>query len=454
MRNLNGFYFFVVILLLIDSYIFFVIKNISIGLAPKTRNSILAAFILLSILMYVMVLVTPKIYFIPQYRTIATYGFSMVIGVFIFKLIAVLFFLIDDVRRLCTFATNKIANTHFSENNEGTISRSSFLTWLGIGIGGSVFGSLVLGFGNKYNYRVKQIKLRFANLPTAFKGLRIVQLSDIHSGSFDNKEAVAKGVQKVLDLKPDLILFTGDLVNNIADEMLPYKDVFAKLTAPMGVYSVLGNHDYGDYYFWPDRDEAHLQKEKVERERYLQQLLSSGNFTEDEALERAKFYRLYAPQQQQNIDKLKQIQADMGWRLLLNEHVVLEKENEKIAVIGIENFGARGNFPKYGRLDIAHKGTEHIPFKILMSHDPSHWDFEVKKKYKDIQLTLSGHTHGMQYGVEIPWLKWSPIQYVYKQWAGIYEDQKQQLYVNRGFGFLGYPGRVGILPEITLMEFI
>ena len=250
------------------------------------------------------------------------------------------------------------------------------------------------------------------NLPSEFKGLRIIQISDIHSGSLDDPEAVSKGVDLIMREKPDLILFTGDLVNNQAEEVNPYLKIFGQLKAPMGVYSVLGNHDYGDYVSWPS--------EVAKRE---------------------------------NLDALKQHHVDLGWRLLLNEHVLLERNSQQIALIGIENWGARG-FAKYGDMKKAVAGLEHVnvPIKILLSHDPSHWEAEVRKEYRDIDLTLSGHTHGMQFGIDIPGFKWSPVQYVYKQWAGLYQDENQSLYVNRGYGFIGYQGRVGILPEITLIE--
>jgi predicted MPP superfamily phosphohydrolase len=211
--------------------------------------------------------------------------------------------------------------------------------------------------------------------------------------------------------RPDLVLFTGDLVNNKADEMDELKEVFAQINAPMGVFSVLGNHDYGDYVQWKSKEEK-----------------------------------------TNNLEKLKGVHREMGWNLLLNEHRLIEKNGESIALIGIENWGAKGNFSKYGDLKKAYAGSEQQPFKILMSHDPSHWDAEVCKHYKDIDIMLSGHTHGMQFGVEIPGFRWSPVQYMYKQWAGVYKNGMQKLYVNRGFGFLGYPGRVGILPEITLIE--
>jgi len=217
-------------------------------------------------------------------------------------------------------------------------------------------------------------------------------------------------VDMILQQNADIILFTGDLVNDRHNEILEYIPVFNKLKAPMGVYSTLGNHDYGDYVQW----ESEIAKKE-------------------------------------NLDKLKQAHATMGWKLLMNEHIVFEKSGEKIALLGIENFGAKGRFPKYGRMQDAYPGTENIPFKLLMSHDPSHWDYQVKKEYKDIDLMLSGHTHGMQFGLENPYFKWSPVQWMYKQWAGLYEEGNQKLYVNRGFGFIGYPGRVGIMPEITVI---
>jgi predicted MPP superfamily phosphohydrolase len=272
---------------------------------------------------------------------------------------------------------------------------------------------MVWGFGNKYKYKTNHVRLRFDNLPEAFRGMKVLQISDVHSGSFTDKQAVSRGIDHILSEKADLILFTGDLVNDQAKEMDDYKDLFSKLKAPMGVYSTLGNHDYGDYKQW-DSPEA----------------------------------------KRANLESLKRVHADMGWRLLMNEHVALERGGQQIGLLGIENWSAKGNFPKYGRMAEAHAGSNKYPFKILMSHDPSHWEAEVIPKYGDVDLMLAGHTHGMQFGVELPGIRWSPIQYVYKQWAGLYEQGKQKLYVNRGFGFLGYPGRVGIMPEITVFELV
>ena len=229
---------------------------------------------------------------------------------------------------------------------------------------------------------------------------------------------MAKGIDKILNEKPDLILFTGDLVNDRAIEMHDYMDIFSRLKAPMGVYSVLGNHDYGDYYY-------------------------GSNPTGDMAIEKEK-----------NLARLKEVHAEMGWKLLLDENVFLERNGEQIALIGVQNISGRKRFHTYGDLAKAYKGAEKAAFKILMSHDPSHWDAEVRLKYTSIDLALAGHTHGMQFGVELPGIKWSPVQYVYKEWAGLYEEGKQKLYVNRGFGFIGYPGRVGMLPEITVIELV
>ncbi|MFN5930901.1 MAG: metallophosphoesterase, partial [Sphingobacteriales bacterium] len=347
-------------------------------------------------------------------KQVRTYVLATLLGLFIAKFIAAIFFLVDDLRRLLywgggTVYYKYIADEHF---DSGSISRSAFMSWLGIGIGTTLFGTLLFGYGNKYNYQVRKVKLHFPQLPESFRGLKIIQLSDIHAGSLTDIKGVDQGINMVNQLKPDLILFTGDLVNDRAVEMDLLKQSFAHLSAPMGVFSILGNHDYGDYYPWPN-----LEMKAA------------------------------------NLERLKEIQKEMGWRLLLNEHIILEKDGDKLALLGVENWGAKANFKRYGKLAEAYAGCEHIPFKILMSHDPSHWDAEVKN-YSDIHLTLSGHTHGMQFGLEIPGFKWSPVQYVYRQWAGKYEEGVQKLYVNRGFGFLGYPGRVGILPEITYIELV
>ena len=413
----NGFTWWIVaaLMLLLDFYVYQAVKTIAQSLSPFSKTGIQFVYWGSAILALTCLLSLPYIQSLQTNRFFRNYVFSIFVGIFIAKLVGSVFFLIDDVRRLLTWIILKINSQKevVTETAINGISRSTFLSWAGIGVGSTLFGTLLYGFSNKYNYKIKRIPLFFDNLPKAFKGLKIVHISDIHSGSFNDKIAVNHGIDLILKEKADLIVFTGDLVNDRHEEMLEYRDIFSRLNAPMGVYSTLGNHDYGDYVSWPSEFEK-----------------------------------------KQNLESLKQLQKGLGWRLLMNEHVVFERKGEKIALLGIENFGAKGRFPKYGRMQDAYPGTEAIPFKILMSHDPSHWDYQVKKEYADIDLMLSGHTHGMQFGLENPYFKWSPVQWVYKQWAGHYKVQEQQLYVNRGFGFLGYPGRVGILPEITLIELV
>ena len=416
MRSPTFVLIFLAIMILLDTYVFQAIKVVSHSASPKTKTIIYSIYWTISILaiigFLIFVLTGPE--FLP--KKLRTYLFAIVVGLFLGKLISVIFFLVDDMRRLIQWITGKLffRNTEGEQLTEGGISRSVFLSWLGLAAGGTLFGSLIYGFGNKYRYEVRRVKLAFDNLPASFKGLKIVHICDIHSGSFTNKSAVMRGVKKIMDENADLILFSGDLVNDRATEMEEYMDVFSQLKAPLGVYSTFGNHDYGDYAHWPFNGVT----------------------------------------KQQNLINLAKVHAELGWRLLMNEHVVLKKNGEQIALIGIENWSNIARFPKHGRMDLAYAGTEKYPFKILMSHDPSHWDAQVRPQYPDVDLTLSGHTHGMQFGIEIPGFKWSPVQYIYKQWAGLYEEGKQKLYVNRGYGFIGYPGRVGILPEITVIELV
>lgn len=415
MRNSPVWLILAGLMVLLDFYVFQIIKSVSHSASPKTRSILFISYWVISIAGLVILFVLP-LFQLDYSRSVRSTVFAIAIGLFLAKLIASIFFLVDDIRRGIQWLVGKVLfrNTEGEQiQGEDKISRSVFLNWLGLAVGGTLFTSLVYGFSNKYNYKIRKLNLGYPNLPAAFRGLKIVQISDIHCGSFNNKDAVKKGVEKIMQLQPDLILFTGDLVNNTSDEMDTYMDVFNQLKAPLGVYSILGNHDYGDYHEWPNAD--------------------------------AKT---------QNLERLKKVHAQIGWRLLMNENVLLQKNGEEIALIGVENWSSKARFPKYGKLSQACAGTENIPFKILMSHDPSHWDAEVRPKYSDIDLMLAGHTHGMQFGVEIPWLKWSPVQYVYRQWAGLYEQGAQKLYVNRGFGFIGYPGRVGILPEITLIQLV
>lgn len=341
-----------------------------------------------------------------------TQGFSYSIGLFlalmVFQLFLVLFLAFEDLLRVLEGLYRYFANS--SEENF-LPGRRKFISKLALGIASVPFASILYGmYKGKYNYKVLSYTLTFDNLPKAFDGLKIAHISDIHSGSFDDPEKVNYGIDLVNAQNPDILLFTGDIVNNKAEELLPWKDSFSRLSAPLGKFSVLGNHDYGDYTQWPSKE--------------------------------AKT---------QNMETLIKYQKEMGFQLLLNEHRFIDIEGQRIALVGVENWG-KGGFKKAGDLKKAVKNVAPEDFKILLSHDPSHWEAEVIPHTYPFELTLSGHTHGMQFGIEIPgWIKWSPIKWRYKQWAGIYQENNQYINVNRGFGFLGYPGRVGMWPEISVI---
>lgn len=325
------------------------------------------------------------------------------------KIVIVATMLSEDVYRLVKGAVSGL-----SSSTEGAAipSRRRFMSQLALGLAAIPFASILYGvFKGRYNFKVLKYTLAFDDLPAAFDGYKITQISDVHSGSFDNVEKIDYAIDLINEQDSDVILFTGDMVNNEASEMEPYKESFARLKARDGKFSVLGNHDYGDYVAWPT-----------------------------------------AAAKTANLDRLKEIQKEMDFTLLLNEHQFIERDGQRLAIVGVENWGV-GGFKKAGDLNKAIAGLDSKEFRILMSHDPSHWEFEVKEHPDHFHLTLSGHTHGMQFGIEIPgWFKWSPVKYRYQYWAGIYEDAKQFINVNRGFGYLAFPGRVGIWPEITVIE--
>ena len=336
---------------------------------------------------------------------------------FVSKIFILPFLLADDLRRGIIWIKRKLVRkktvlTTGNSNHTDTIPRSEFLIKAGTLVAAIPLASLTYGvLSSAYDYRVKRKILYLPNLPKAFDGIKLGQISDIHSGSFYDRKAVMAGVEMLLKEKSDLIFFTGDLVNNVASEMRDYQDIFSKVKAPLGVFSILGNHDYGDYHYGP---EASAAKTK-------------------------------------NLANVKLTHKNLGWDLLLNENRRLKIDGEEIAILGIENWGA-GRFAKYGRMDLAMKDTDDVPARLLLSHDPSHWRAQVLPEYPQIDAMFSGHTHGMQFGLITEKFQWSPAQYVYKEWAGHYQEGRQQLYVNVGYGFLGYPGRVGILPEITIFE--
>lgn len=414
------FLIFLVVVGLAEIYSFIAVRSAIRPLPNAWRISLMALYLLATVATWSSFILFRQLNWAGMPHLLRNFFVAFTIGFWVGKIMVGAIMAVDDLRRLFMLAIGSFLSPSVKEMKTDLgfgagITRSVFLKRTALLLGGSVLGGFLYGITNRYNYKIRRVQIKFDNLPAPFRGTKIVQISDVHSGSFDSHRAVEKGTEAIMAEKPDIIFFTGDLVNNKADEIQPYKDIFSQLKAPLGVYSTLGNHDYGDYVQWPS------QQAKVE-----------------------------------NLEWLKRTHADMGWKLMMNEHVVLQRGADSIAVVGIENWGAKAGFPKYGDMSAAYAGLadKNVPFKILLSHDPSHWDAQVLQEYKDVDLTLSGHTHGMQFGIEIPGFKWSPVKYVYKNWAGLYQQGKQYLYVNRGFGFLGYPGRLGILPEITVIELV
>ena len=391
----------IVFYILIDIYAFQAIKTIS-------KNHFIHGVYVLSsvaILVFFIYAITS-----PDARTNPKmmYIYGLFLALFVPKIIAVIAMFGEDVIRVFVGVFYKIGG-----GSEASFmpSRRKFVSTVALGVAAIPFAALLYGMiKGKYNYKVLKYTLEFEDLPSSFDGYTLTQISDIHSGSFDNPEKVKYAVDLVNKQQSDLILFTGDLVNNVAQEMDAWKDTFATLKATDGVYSVLGNHDYGDYVSWES-----------------------------------------AEKKQENLKALIALQKDMGWDVLLNESRTIQKNQQAIKLVGVENWG-EGGFKKAGDLEKACADVSAQDFTILMSHDPSHWQSRVKEHPKNIQLTLSGHTHGMQFGIEIPgWFKWSPVKYRYQNWAGIYKEFGRYINVNRGFGYLGYPGRVGIWPEVTVI---
>ncbi|MBA0885324.1 metallophosphoesterase [Flavobacterium undicola] len=335
---------------------------------------------------------------------------GLMLLVYVPKIVVTIILLGEDVFRIGAGAIN-----YFIDNSVNTNvfpERRKFVSQIGLGLAAVPFLSLIYGVTiGKYNYKVIKQRIFFPDLPDAFDGFTITQISDVHSGSFDNPDKINYAIDLINEQNSDMILFTGDIVNTHAKEMHPWIDTFKRIKDhKYGKYSVLGNHDYGEYVSWPS---------EADKER--------------------------------NFNEIKELYGQIDFKLMLNEHQFLEKGNDRIALVGVENWG--NNFKKAGDLMKASEALDEKEFKILMSHDPSHWEFEIKNHEKNFHLTLSGHTHGMQFGIEIPgYFKWSLAQYVYAQWAGLYEHLGRYVYVNRGFGFHAYPGRVGIMPEITVIE--
>lgn len=412
-RNISfNIFWAIAVLLGMDLYVFFVLRK-SIA-SPKGKRFFYAVYFISVVIAYI------GLYFLYNNFVIKPLQASLIpnlfvgffFSFFVFKLLLIAFFLIEDIGRMVKLIF-LVAVQLFQGKKVNTSpgSRRKFIRKAGLFVAAIPFTSMIYGITKgKYNFKVNRVNLSFTNLPKSFEGYKIVQISDIHSGSFDDREAILDGIDLINKQAADLILFTGDLVNNDSREILPFINDFKKLQSADGVFSILGNHDYGDYKKWPS------VKDKME-----------------------------------NMDLLYDYQKQMGFKLLNNESESIRRGDEEIGIYGVENWG-NPPFPQRGDLDKALNGNENIDFKILMSHDPTHWNKKVLEHPTHFDLTLSGHTHGMQFGVEIPGFKWSPIKYIYPQWAGLYKKSKQFLYVNRGFGFLGFPGRVGIWPEITVIE--
>jgi hypothetical protein len=405
--------FFSAFILIIDLYAWQAIRFLTEGSSEMVRRIITLFYWFIPLIAFALMsgsLVSDTAAWPGWFRV---YFVSIIVFFYILKVVLIPFLLVDDLQRFFRWIVALVTDNPELVGASGKgISRFKFLMYSGTLVSGFLGLNLLYGMiRNAYRYKLHKVTVDIKLLPRPFQKFRIVQISDIHSGSFTRTEPVLDAVKRINELEPDVILFTGDLVNNVATEAIPFKEIFSQLKARYGVFSVLGNHDYGDYYQWDNLD-----------------------------------------QKRENMTLLEELQRDMGWKLLRNQNYIIEAGGHKLAIIGVENWSSKARFPKYGKLDVAYSGVQDADVKILMSHDPSHWEGEVLPLFSDINLMLAGHTHGFQFGVEIPGFKWSPSQYVYKQWAGLYRQGEQYLYVNRGFGFLGYPGRVGILPEISLIE--
>jgi len=402
--------FFTVVFLLIDLYVFQGVLAVTQKMPQGWRSVARYGFWLPTILGFAAL---GWWMFDDPYKYSANVRNWVITGLFAMyssKLFAVIILFVDDLQRGVRWVANFFSKEADSLPGQA-IPRSEFLAKTAMIAASVPFGTMAYGIiSGAHDYRVRRVTVKLPNLPKSFDGITIAQVSDIHSGSFFNKTAVMGGVEMVMNEKPDMIFFTGDLVNNEASEVKDYISVFNKFKAPHGVFSITGNHDYGDYHRWSSQQ--------------------------------AK---------RQNFADLVEAHSLLGFRLLMNEHQFIEINGDRVAVLGIENWGG-GRFAKYGKLQEAYAGTEEAPVKLLLSHDPSHWDAQVRPLFPDIDLMFSGHTHGFQFGVEIGNFKWSPSQYAYKQWAGLHQEGSQYLYVNRGFGYLGYPGRIGMPPELTMLQ--
>jgi len=403
-----------IIILSVDLYYYRALKKIIEKLKPNFRKTIKISYWIFTIATLVFMFFVASFFSTKQVppKFARIYMFGIVLIILVSKILGSTFILFHDIKSLILYTKHKLLH---QKTKEYQPSRRQFLKKSAIVASVIPFGTLMYGvLKTAFDFKIRKQNLQIPNLPNSFKGLKIVQISDIHSGSFLTNDPLEKAVQLINDQKPDLVFFTGDLVNEITEEAIPFIDTLKQISAPLGVFSILGNHDYGDYFY--------QKGDKKGREH--------------------------------NYELMQIVHKKLGWKLLLNEHQIINKNNERLAILGVENWGRELRFQKYGDIDKAKDGCLSEDVKLLLTHDPSHWDAHVLPNHKDIAVTFSGHTHGMQFGVEIPGFKWSPSKYLYKNWAGLYKQNQQQIYVNRGLGFIGYPGRVGILPEITVFELI
>ena len=399
--------FFVLFVLCLSAFKVYIARGVYLATASKNVKLYYTIFSICTLIIGIATMVTTFPKGIVGMTTSQNLAIALMISVLICELILSLFFFGDDLILFVEWIFEKKNNV--IESSIETKNRRRFLKTTGLVFSTLPFASFLYGITKgKYNFKVFEKTLQFSDLPKAFDGFKIVQFSDLHAGGFDSYEDVQRGFDLIQVQQADLILFTGDLVNDLAEEVILYKDLLKNLHAPFGKYSVLGNHDYSE---------------------------DDGLFPDEES-------------KTKNHLAIQQHQKDAGFHLLNNANAKIEKAGTFIRLIGVENWG--NGFIKEGDLDKAIENCAENEFSILMSHDPTHWEKVVLKHQKHIHLTLSGHTHGMQMGIEALGIKWSPIQYFYKHWAGLYHEFNQYLYVNRGFGFMGFAGRVGITPEITV----
>lgn len=407
MRKLNYFPLVVLVIfsVLLDYYVFGGVQALAGILSGRRPVGYILYWLLSGAILFAFIYMLSRVFPARKFSLIFNISFNTFLTVFVSKLVFAAMLFGEDIYRLVVTAIDL-----FRPGTTQMPHRSALFSQIALVTSAIPFFSFLFGITwGKYYYRVRRTVIFFDDLPSEFENFTIAQISDIHAGSFNNSKAVQRGVNLISAQNPDLLVFTGDLVNNKASEIVPYIEMLKQVNAPYGKYSILGNHDYGDYMSWENLEEKRL-----------------------------------------NLMMLKHYHAEMGFRLLLDEHAQVKKDGQQISVLGVENWGK--GFGERGDLKKALNGVDGRDFKILLSHDPSHWDAQVKNNPIKIHLTFSGHTHGMQFGIEIGKFKWSPAKYRYQNWAGLAKFNDRYLYVNRGFGFLGFAGRIGIWPEITIIH--